>query len=287
MRLSASVFLAALCALTSCQDSAYAPWPREMVPGAVRHYSCRKLAVSLKPDEVLDDAAWKIAPWSEPFLDIEGSRKPEPRHATWMKMLWDNNYLYVAAYLQDPDLWATMDKRDMVVFHENDFEVFIDPEYQNFKGSQANTQSYYELEFNVIETIFDLYLSREYRLGGIAHPEWNCEGIQVHTKKYGTANNSTDTDTGWMIEIRIPFKCLRPPATVAGDTAENIRAGDSPEVGDKWRMNFSRVQWQLEKVGAGYVKKPGTKEDNWVWTPQWAVDMHRLEHWGVVKFTDS
>jgi len=86
--------------------------------------------------------------------------------------------------------------------------------------------------------------------------------------------------------MKIPFQCLRPPKTVTGDIAENIRNGDSPSVGEEWRMNFSRVEWQLEKVGTGYVKKPETKEDNWVWTPQWAVDMHRLEHWGVVKFTE-
>jgi hypothetical protein len=25
-------------------------------------------------------------------------------------------------------------------------------------------------------------------------------------------------------------------------------------------------------------------EDNWVWTPQWAVDMHLPQHWGTVTF---
>ena len=50
-------------------------------------------------------------------------------------------------------------------------------------------------------------------------------------------------------------------------------------------MNFSRVEWQLEKVGDGYLKKPGTNADNWAWTPQWAVDMHQLDHWGEIVFT--
>ena len=286
MRLTTSVFLAALCALTSCQDTAYAPYPRELVPGTVRHYSCRTLRGTLEMDGLLDEAVWKSVAWSEPFIDIEGSNKPAPRYATWMKMLWDDNYLYIAAYIEEPHLWATMDKRDMVIFHENDFEIFIDPQYQNFKGPEANKQSYYELEFNVIGTLFDLYLTKEYRLGGSAHPEWNCEGIDGQIKKWGTSNNAADTDKGWTVEIKIPFKCLRPPATVTNDETENIRNGDKPSVGDEWRMNFSRVEWQLEKVGNDYVKKPGTKEDNWVWSPQWTVDMHQLEHWGVVTFTD-
>ncbi len=273
-----SIGLLALLALATCQDSAYLPWPREIVPGTVRRYPCRRTdTVPIILDGLLDDGPWKTAPWSESFVDIEGWNKPTPRYATWFKMLWDDENLYIGAYLEEPHLWATYDKYDMVVFHEHDFEVFIDPD--------GNKESYYELEFNVIGTIFDLYLDREYRLGGTAHHQWNCEGIEGAISKFGTANNSIDTDKGWQIEIKIPFRCLRPPSNVQNDGPENIRDGDSPAIGEKWRMNFSRVEWQLEKVGDGYVKKPGTNADNWAWTPQWAVDMHQLDHWGEIVFT--
>ena len=272
-----SIGLLALLALATCQNSAYLPWPREIVPGTVRRYPCRRTDTVPALDGLLDDGPWKTAPWSESFVDIEGWNKPTPRYATWFKMLWDDENLYIGAYLEEPHLWATYDKHDMVVFHEHDFEVFIDPD--------GNKESYYELEFNVIGTIFDLYLDREYRLGGTAHHQWNCEGIEGEISKFGTANNSTDTDKGWQIEIKIPFRCLRPPSNVQDDGPENIRAGDSPAIGEKWRMNFSRVEWQLEKVGDGYVKKPGTNADNWAWTPQWAVDMHQLDHWGEIVFT--
>jgi hypothetical protein len=60
-------------------------------------------------DGLLDEAVWKSVAWSEPFIDIEGSNKPAPRYATWMKMLWDDNYLYIAAYIEEPQLLATMD----------------------------------------------------------------------------------------------------------------------------------------------------------------------------------
>lgn len=272
-----SIGLLALLALATCQDSAYLPWPREIVPGTVRRYPCRRTDTVPALDGLLDDGPWKTAPWSESFVDIEGWNKPTPRYATWFKMLWDDENLYIGAYLEEPHLWATYDKYDMVVFHEHDFEVFIDPD--------GNKESYYELEFNVIGTIFDLYLDREYRLGGTAHHQWNCEGIEGAISKFGTANNSIDTDKGWQIEIKIPFRCLRPPSHVQNDGPENIRDGDSPAIGEKWRMNFSRVEWQLEKVGDGYVKKPGTNADNWAWTPQWAVDMHQLDHWGEIVFT--
>ena len=43
-------------------------------------------------------------------------------------MLWDETHLYVGCTMEEPDLWATYDQRDMIVFHEHDFEVFIDPD---------------------------------------------------------------------------------------------------------------------------------------------------------------
>jgi len=36
--------------------------------------------------------------------------------------------------------------------------------------------------------------------------------------------------------------------------------------------------------GSKYTKVPNTKEDNWVWSPQGAVNMHIPERWGRVRF---
>jgi hypothetical protein len=51
-----------------------------------------------------------------------------------------------------------------------------------------------------------------------------------------------------------------------------------------WRINFSRVEWKLDVKDGRYVKVPDTKEDNWVWSPQFVVDMHRPRMWGCVEF---
>jgi hypothetical protein len=47
--------------------------------------------------DVYGDKVWEKAPWTESFSDIEGTLKPKPRHNTKVKMLWDSNYLYIAA----------------------------------------------------------------------------------------------------------------------------------------------------------------------------------------------
>jgi hypothetical protein len=54
--------------------------------------------------------------------------------------------------------------------------------------------------------------------------------------------------------------------------------------GDEWRINFSRVQWPVEIDGRAYRKPPKAREDNWVWSPQGAVNMHIPEKWGRVVF---
>ena len=36
-----------------------------------------------------------------------------------------------------------------------------------------------------------------------------------------------------------------------------------------------------------YQKVPKTPEDNWVWSPQGVIDMHRPERWGFVQFSTA
>ena len=57
-----------------------------------------------------------------------------------------------------------------------------------------------------------------------------------------------------------------------------------PADGQQWRINFSRVEWLHDVVDGRYVKRPETKEDNWVWTPQHVVNMHVPREWGFVEF---
>ncbi len=112
----------------------------------------------------MDDAAWLDAPWSLDFVDIEGDVKPKPWFRTRVKMLWDDEYFYVGAELEEPHLWATQTAHDSVIFHENDFEVFIDPDGDN--------HDYYEYEINALGTDWDLRLPKPYRDGGPALNEW-------------------------------------------------------------------------------------------------------------------
>jgi hypothetical protein len=225
-------------------------------------------------DGRLESGAWANAKWSVEFGDIQGPSMPAPRFRTRMKMLWDRDYLYVAADMEEPELWATYDVHDMIVFHEHDFEIFIDP--------TGDSREYYEIEVNVLGTIFDLFLYRTYRDGGPAEHGWDCSGLKTAIHVDGTINDPSDTDSRWTVEWAIPFAALTPPGPVDGPEAE--RGGRAPKAGEMWRINFSRVEWQLLVEDGAYVKRPGMPEDNWTWTPQWEINMHVPQHWGYVRF---
>ena len=105
-----------------------------------RRYLCRRTTGEITIDGRLGDAAWKGAVWTDEFVDIEGASRPAPRFTTQVKMLWNQNCFYIAARLAEPHLCATLTEHDAIVYHDNDFEVFIDP--------NGDARDYYEIEVN-------------------------------------------------------------------------------------------------------------------------------------------
>ncbi|MFA6125903.1 MAG: carbohydrate-binding family 9-like protein [Bacteroidales bacterium] len=236
-------------------------------------YVCYRSTTSVVADGVLNEPSWAGIPWTEYFTDIEGSSRPVPKYKTHAKMLWDDTNLYIAAELEEPHVWAFLKQRDTVIFYDNDFEVFIDPD--------GDTHSYYELEVNALGTAWDLLLLKPYRDGGPPVNGWDIAGLQVGTRVDGTINDPRDTDKGWIVEIVIPLAALKECASGA----------KLPKAGDQWRIDFSRVEWRTRIEGGTYKKEinPQTgkpfPEDNWVWSPQGRINMHMPEMWGFVQFS--
>lgn len=238
-------------------------------PKIPREYTCHRTSEEMVIDGALNEDSWRNAAASEPFVDIEGNVKPTPRMSTRVRILWDERYLYIGAEMEEPHVWATLTKRDSVIFHDNDFEVFIDPD--------GDREEYYELEINALNTVWDLFLNKTYRNGGKARHDWDIAGLKTAVHVSGTLNDPSDLDTGWSVEIAIPWRAL----------AEYAHKPAPPLEGDVWRINFSRVQWRHEITAGRYVKIPKIREDNWVWSPQGAIDMHLPEMWGRVRFSEK
>lgn len=218
-------------------------------------YVCYRTAGALDIDGRLDEASWQAAKETAPFVDISGKDFPAPLYDTRVKMLWDDDYLYVGARLEEKDIRARLTQRDTIIYRDNDFEVFLDPD--------GDGQNYFEIENNARGVVFDLLLDRPYRSGGNFIIQWDCPGLRLAVHREGSLNEAGDTDKAWSVEMAIPRQAV----------ALNF---DNPlQAGRYWRINFSRVQWLT----------PGEPEENWVWQPTGKVDMHMPERWGFLYFS--
>lgn len=217
-------------------------------------YDCYRATTPIRIDGNLNDPAWRAAPWTTNFVDIQGSSQPLPRFRTRAKLLWDDTYLYVAAELQEPDVKATFTQHDSPIYRQdNNFEVFLKP--------FADSTGYFEFEINALNTSWDLYMNQPYNKGGKADSSWEIPGLKTAIAVHGTLNRSTDKDRGWTVEMAFPWTAFASRLPVA-----------APKIGDEWRLNFSRVEW----------KSGQPREDNWVWSPQGAINMHIPEKWGYL-----
>jgi hypothetical protein len=248
------------------------PDPRPFV--MPRGYVCQRARDPIVVDGKLDEPSWEKAAWADYHVDIEGQMRPvEPRFDTRCKMLWDDENFYVAAWMEEPDIWGTITERNAVIFNDNDFEVFIDPD--------GDSHAYYEFEVNALNTVWNLFMDKPYKHGGNAViREMPGQKSGVYVK--GTLNNPADIDEYWTVEIAFPWKGM----------AEHADCDCPPRNGDQWRVGFSRVEWGHKVADGKYVRWPNKEErtndwheDNWIWSPQGVVNMHRPETWGYVQFS--
>ncbi len=240
-------------------------------------YSKPKSYIAYQVDEKIEidgkdnEKSWQLTDFTDDFIDIEGAKKPNFK--TNVKMLYNNEFFYFFAKMEDPHIWATLKQRDTVIFHNNDFEIFLDPD--------NDSHNYYEFEINALNTVWDLFLTKPYREKNKVLDGWDINGLKSAVHIEGTLNNPTDTDHFWSVEIAIPWAAMR----------EAHRENNVPTQ-KFWRVNFSRVHWDFDLTDGKYDKKRdnGGKylpEYNWVWSPQWKISMHEPELWGYVYFSSK
>jgi hypothetical protein len=237
-----------------------------------KYYVVPKTNEKIIIDGEAKENSWDLAPLTDPFIDIEGTKVP--KYDTRIKMLWDDKHLYIFALLEEEHIWGNITRRDEVIYYNNDFEVFIDP-----TGVGIN---YLEIEINALGTEWDLLLTQPYRVGGRAISNYNLDNLETAVSYKGTVNDPSDIDSLWAVEMAIPISdlsYLRHPRKLKPDTSE------------LWRINFSRVHWDHQVINQTYQRKRGNdtlqKEYNWVWSKQKVINMHEPEKWGYLQFTES
>src|SRR5437667_93576 len=89
-------------------------------PPIVRSAECRRASGSIKIDGVLDEADWEKAQVLKDFA-VYWEHRPA-KTASKARLLWDDNYLYFAAELEDSDLYADVTQRNGMTWTNDVFE---------------------------------------------------------------------------------------------------------------------------------------------------------------------
>ena len=94
------------------------------------HYTASRVAPgSIVIDGRLDDAAWQTSAWTTSFVDItrhytRPALNVVPQDLqTRAKVLWDGNFVYIAAELREPFITANVTGHNGPTppYHDNDF----------------------------------------------------------------------------------------------------------------------------------------------------------------------
>lgn len=218
-------------------------------------FECRRAVGRIEIDGRADETAWQAADGIENFRRnwLEGDAK-KTKTTTKAKLLWDDDFLYFFADLEDHDLFADLTQHDDRTWLNDVFEVFFRPD--------ETKPPYYEVQVNAAGTMLDIY----FRQRGVPFDEAKKDGEfkwQSAVVRRGTLENRQDRDEGWSVEGRMPW-------------SDFSRTGGRPKAGDTWRMALCRYDYTLNQ-------QPETSSC----APLTRPSFHQLEDYAQLKFVDG
>jgi hypothetical protein len=187
-----------------------------LAQSGIPRYEVKRTASPVTIDGKLDDAAWTQAapPVTLQFL---WDQQTGAKQKTAARVVWDAQALYIGYDAEDADINARFEQRDDPTYRDDAVEFFVNPD-------PKQEVVYYGFEMNVRGVLYD-YLNYNSRT---LFKRWDATGVKIATSIRGTMNERTDTDSGWSLEVMIPWANFeelsrRPPAA-----------------GTVWKANFNR-----------------------------------------------
>ncbi len=189
-----------------------------------REYPCHWAAGRIVIDGRADEAAWKAAQPISRFemLWLKEPRKPETK--TTARLLWDRDFLYFFAEMEDSDLYADETENDADLWLNDVFELFFKP--------STNHAGYYEFQVNPTGAVLDLFIPRRNAGGLKRFIKAQDFHIEAKVRLDGTLNLWSDRDKGWTVEGRIPWKDFH-------------QTGGRPKPDDVWTFHLARYDYSV------------------------------------------
>lgn len=230
---------------------AEAPAPAPTLPTL----SARQVTTPITIDGNLDEGAWATAATTTRLVNTMTGGPAEPE--TTVKVLWDDEKLYVAFDVKDDFLRSSFDSRDDHLWEQDTVEIMVDPD--------GDGRNYFEIQVAPTGVSFETRYDTARQPQPFGHVDWNPEMESAVTLR-GTVNDE-DADEGYTVEIALPWASF-----VNGDAP-----GTKPELGQTWRLNFFLMDARQGDAG---MRTAG-------WSPPRVGDFHTLNRFGRVVFANA
>ena len=186
------------------------------------HYTVTRITEPIVIDGKLEEQDWHRAVEAHLKDIVTGDDVPLE---TTVRFLWDDMYLYIGMYCEDPDAWTTFTEEDDPLWENEVVEFFFD--------ADGDGHCYIELGINPVNAKDDLLIiNAGKRLDGKEKGwlEWDFEKLQNSVYMAGDGFNAGTNDEYWTIEIAVPFDDIWELSEIP------------PKNGDIWRINVYRIE---------------------------------------------
>lgn len=220
-------------------------------------FECRYASAPIVVDGKPDDADWQSAvvinkfdlPW------LQEKNRPA-KTATKARLLWDREYFYFFAEMQDSDLYADIKDHDGMTWFNDVFEIFLKP--------AEDKPGYYEFQVNAAGTVMDMFMPQRGSGGYLRYIKADEFHIDAKVATRGTLNQWTDRDDGWSVEGRIPWR-------------DFIKTGGRPAIDEKWKFALCRYDYSVDIDGPELSSCAPLKSKT-------TADFHLHEDYATLRF---
>lgn len=215
-------------------------------------YRCHRVEAPFEVDGDLSKPVWSRAP-AVTLVDV--ATGAAPRQATSVRLLHDDENLYLGFHAEDREIWGSHREHDAPVWEENALEIFLDP--------YGLGRTYYEVAVSPHGVVFDAVIVNRHVFPDGPRDmstlrEWLCEGLKVAVRVDGELDVRQPVSRHWDVELRLPLRQLAPKCL--------------PQRGTMWRMNLMRID------------RTGGQEEFQAWSPTGRVDFHMPAYFGGLEF---
>lgn len=176
-------------------------------------------------DGKADEEIWETAQVIDQFRLSWINEPRDAQSKTKARLLWDRDFVYFFAEMEDTDLYADETEHDGNLWENDVFELFFKPSPRH--------PGYYEFQVNPQGAVLDVFYPR-LNAGGLKRFIDDFEfHVEAAVQLDGTLNHWEDADNGWSCEGRIPW-------------SDFIKTGGRPAADEVWKFTLCRYDYSVD-----------------------------------------